>query len=49
MMPENVKTQTHLSEFVRLLNNPELRGLLTSLTSWSATRQEIVKAKVTAV
>lgn len=45
LMPESVKTQTHLSEFVRLLANTELRSLLVSLTSWSATRQEIIKTK----
>ena len=46
MMPENMKTQAHLSEFVRLLNSSELRGLISSLTNWSATRQEIFKTKV---
>ena len=29
-MPENVKAQAHLSEFVRLLNSSKLQGLVTS-------------------
>jgi len=47
VMPDTVKTQTHLSEFVHLLKKkPELQKLLLTAFNPSTTRQDVIKAKV---
>ena len=47
VMPDTVKTQTHLSEFVHLLKKkPELQKLLSTAINPSTTRQDVIKTKV---
>ncbi|XP_065884867.1 sister chromatid cohesion protein PDS5 homolog B-like [Dysidea avara] len=46
VMPDTVKTQTHLSEFVHLLKKkPELQKLLSTAINPSTTRQDVIKTK----